>query len=154
MGKRYYDDLHVGDDWARSSSQRISEEEIIDFARRYDPQYFHADADAARGSRFGSVIASGIQVMAIWRRLDHEIASDIAWICGIAWEDVRWHEALRPGDSVHAEARCIDKRVSDSDPTRGVVTFAYRLVNQNGALVWSCRSINLVERVSSTPSGV
>ncbi len=157
MARRYYEDLDAGGEWARSSSTSVSEAEIVDFASRYDPQYFHADVDAARGSRFGSVIASGIQVMAIWRRLDHEIARDIAWICGIAWEDVRWHLALRPGDRVHAEARCLDKRPSDSDPSRGVVTFAYRLVNQDDAVVWSCRSINLVEcrgeDPGPTPSG-
>ena len=144
--KRYYEDLVIDERYAESSSRTVSEKEIVEFAKLYDPQYFHADAEAARGSRFGSVIASGIQVMAIWRQLDHEIASDIAWICGIAWEDVRWHLALRPGDSVRARARCLEKRISESDPTRGVVTFEYQLVNQDDQLVWSCRSLNLVER--------
>ena len=144
--RRFYEDLAVEERFTESSSRQVSESEILDFARRYDPQYFHADAEAARGSRFGSVIASGIQVMAIWRALDHEIAHDIAWICGIAWEDVRWHKALRPGDAVRARARCLAKRVSASDPTRGVVTFDYQLVNQDDELVWSCRSLNLVER--------
>lgn len=143
---RYYEDLTIADTFAVSSERRVSEREIVEFAKLYDPQYFHADADAARASRFGSVIASGIQVMAIWRVLDHEIAKDIAWICGLAWEDVRWHLALRPGDSVRARARCTHKRVSNSDPSRGVVTFDYQLINQRDELVWSCRSLNLIER--------
>lgn len=144
--RRYYEDLTIDERFAQSSTRTVSEKEIIDFATLYDPQYFHADADAARASRFGSVIASGIQVMAIWRVLDHEIAGDIAWICGIAWEDVRWHTALRPGDTVRARSRCLAKRISASDPSRGVVTFEYQLVNQNHERVWSCRSLNLVER--------
>jgi acyl dehydratase len=144
--KRYFEDLVVEERFVQSRARTVSEREIIDFATLYDPQYFHADADAARESRFGSVIASGIQVMAIWRSLDHEIAQDIAWICGIAWEDVRWHLALRPGDTVRARARCLAKRISNSDPTRGVVTFEYQLVNHSDKLVWSCRSLNLVER--------
>ena len=151
MGKRYFEDLVADGDWQRSWTHTVSESEIVDFARLYDPQYFHADPIAARDSRFGAVIASGIQVMAIWRRLDHEIARDIAWICGIAWDDVRWQVALRPGDTVRAEARCLDKRVSQSDPSRGVVRFDYRLVNQRGETVWSCVSTNLVERRINAP---
>ena len=147
---RFYEDLIIDDAFAVSSARTVTEKEIVEFAALYDPQYFHADAEAARSSRFGSVIASGIQVMAIWRALDHEIAKDIAWICGLAWEDVRWHLALRPGDSVRARARCTHKRVSKSDPTRGVVTFDYQLINQHDTLVWSCRSLNLVERRPDT----
>lgn len=143
---RYFEDLEVSSDYSESSERTISEKEIVEFAALYDPQYFHADADAAKASRFGSVIASGIQVMAIWRALDHEIAHDIAWICGIAWNNVRWHKAVRPGDRLRARARCTNKRVSDSDATRGVVTFDYELLNQDHHSVWSCESINLVER--------
>ena len=143
---RYYEDLTIEDHFATSGERSVSEQEIVEFAKLYDPQYFHADAQAAQNSRFGSVIASGIQVMAIWRALDHEIAKDIAWICGLAWEDVRWHLALRPEDRVRARSRCTHKRMSESDPSRGVVTFDYQLVNQNDDLVWSCRSLNLIER--------
>ena len=143
--KRYYEDLET-DVWRESSARRVSEAEIVAFAREYDPQYFHAQPDAARASRFGSVIASGIHVMAIWRQLDHEIAADIAWICGVAWEDVRWKVALRGGDSVRAQARCVDKRISARDPSRGVVKFEYRLLNQRDEEVWSCLSVNLIER--------
>jgi len=147
---RYFEDLAVDGAFAVSGARTVTQDEIIAFAQQYDPQYFHADADAARASRFGCVIASGIQVMAIWRALDHEIAKDIAWICGLAWEDVRWHLALRPDDGVRARSRCTHKRVSKSDPTRGVVTFDYQLINQRDELIWSCRSLNLVERHPDT----
>ncbi len=143
--KRYFEDLHIRDAFDESGTRTVSEQEIVDFAAQYDPQYFHADADAATASRFGGVIASGIQVMAIWRALDHEIAKDIAWICGIAWENVRWHLAVRPGDTLRARARCTEKRLSLKDPSRGIVHFDYQLLNQNDTVVWSCVSINLVE---------
>ena len=153
MKKRFYEDLSVGD--VKESSQKtISKEEILDFAGRYDPQYFHADEEAAMQSRFGEVIASGIQVMAIWRVLDHEIAQDIAWICGVAWDDVRFSTALRAGDTVIARSEIFEKRISNSDPTRGVLKTFYTLVNQDDEIVWSCISTNLVERRDAPDSAV
>ena len=80
---RYYDDLVVGET-RESGEETVELEAMLAFSRAYDPQYFHADPDAARNSVFGEVIASGIYTMALWRRLDHEISGDIAWICGVA----------------------------------------------------------------------
>lgn len=142
---RYYEDIEIGR--VEESSRRIvSKDEILKFARDYDPQYFHADEKAAERSRFGSVIASGVHTIALWRQLDHEIAQDIAWICGVAWDDVRWPHAVFAGDELRARAECIEKRLSDSDDSRGVVTFLYTLLNQDDQIVFSCRSINLIER--------
>jgi acyl dehydratase len=142
--RRYYDDLQVGET-RESGERRIELEEMLEFARRYDPQYFHADADGARHSVFGEVIASGIQTMAIWRLLDHEISGDIAWICGVAWEDVRWPKAVRAGDRLRARAECLAKRPSASDATRGIVEYRYTLLNQRDEVAFTCRSINLIE---------
>jgi acyl dehydratase len=142
--RRYYGDLRVGE-VRESCARQVTLEEILDFARRYDPQYFHADPQAAVGSVFGGIIASGIHTLAIWRRLDHEISGDVAWICGIAWEDVRWPNPVRPGDALRARAECLAMRPSDSDPRRGVVEYRYTLLNQRDALAFTCRSINLVE---------
>lgn len=143
--KRYYEDLEEGS-MEESSSYTVTAEEILEFAEKYDPQYFHADPEAARESRFQEPIASGIQIMAIWRRMDHEIAHDIAWICGVAWDQVKFPCALRSGDTVFARAECVSKRISKKDPTRGVVVYDYSLINQRREVVWSCRSTNLVER--------
>jgi acyl dehydratase len=142
--RRFYGDLRVGE-VRESRAQQVTLEEILDFARRYDPQYFHADPQAALGSVFGGIIASGIHTLAIWRRLDHEISGDVAWICGIAWEDVRWPNPVRPGDALRARAECLAMRPSDSDPRRGVVEYRYTLLNQRDALAFTCRSINLVQ---------
>ncbi len=142
--RRYFDDLVVGE-VRESGTRRVELDEMVEFARLYDPQYFHADPDQARRSVFGEVIASGIQTMALWRRLDHEISGDIAWICGVAWEDVRWPQAVRAGDTLRARAECLGKRASGSDPSRGVVEYRYTLLNQRDETVFTCRSINLVE---------
>ena len=142
---RFYEDIVVGS-MDESEATEVSEEEMLAYARRYDPQYFHADPERARRSRFGGLVASGTHVAAIWRQRDHTVASDIAWICGIGWDEVRWPRPVRAGDRVRSRAEYLDKRVSRSDPSRGVVTCRYTLLNQSDEVVFTCRSVNLIER--------
>lgn len=142
---RYFEDLVEGEE-RLSSAREVTEAELLEFARTYDPQYFHADSQAAERSIFGGLIASGIFTMAVWRQLDHQICGDVAWICGVAWDDVRFPKAVRPGDALRARARCLSKRPSAKDPRRGVAVYQYTLLNQRGETVFTCRSTNLVER--------
>ncbi len=144
-GRRYYEDLVIGER-RESAERRVTREEILAFARQYDPQYFHADEEAAKHSTFGEAVASGIHTLALWRQLDHEIAHDIAWICGVAWDEVRWPRAVRAGDRLRARSECLSKRLSRKDPRRGVVIYAYTLLNQNDEVVFTCKSTNLIER--------
>jgi acyl dehydratase len=141
---RYYEDIVVGE-VRESSTRKVTREELLEFATRYDPQYFHADPAAAAGSIFGEIVASGIHGAAIWRRLDHEISGDIRWICGIAWEEVRWPNPIRAGDELRARSEMLAKRPSRSDPARGVVECRYSLLNQGNQTAFTCRSINLIE---------
>jgi len=145
---RYFEDLVVGH-VEESGPLTVDRDAMLAFASQYDPQYFHADPEAAKRSTFGDVVASGIYTMALWRRLDHEIAHDIAWICGVAWDDVRFPKALRAGDTIHARAKCLSKRDSRSEPKRGIVVYEYTLLNQRDEIVFTCRSTNLVERRSA-----
>ena len=142
---RYFEDLLVGQ-VEESVARMVDRDAMLAFARQYDPQYFHADVEDAKRSTFGGVIASGIYTMALWRQLDHEIAHDLAWICGIAWDHVRFPRALRAGDTIRARAQCLSKRESRKHAGRGVVVYEYELFNQRDELVFTCRSTNLVER--------
>jgi len=142
---RYYEDLVIGE-VRESSARRITLDELLEFATRYDPQYFHADPAAARESIFGEVIASGIHSAALWRSLDHEISGDIRWICGVAWEEVRWPHPVRAGDTLRARSETLAKRPSSKDPARGIVELRYTLLNQRDEIAFTCRSINLVAR--------
>ena len=67
MSKRYYEELLLGEQ-RESQPQVVEREHILDFAKRYEPQYFHADVEAARKSIFGEVIASGNCTAALWRQ--------------------------------------------------------------------------------------
>lgn len=145
MHRLYLEDLKIGDH-AESSETVVDHDEMLEFGRRYDPQYFHADPVAAKQSVFGEVIASGLYTTVLWRRLDHEISGHIAWICGVAWKETRWPKAIRAGDRLRARWVCRDVRVSRSDPTRGVVEMDYSLVNADGETMFTCRSVNLIER--------
>ena len=137
--------FHVGQ-VIEAGPYTITEAEILKFASAYDPQWFHTDPEAAKASVFGEVVASGLFTTVVWRRLDHEISGDIAWICGVAWKDTRWPKAVRAGDRLRAHWTCVSKRESASDPRRGVIEMDYRLTNQNSDTVFSCRSVNLIER--------
>jgi acyl dehydratase len=142
-GGRYYEDLLIGE-VRESSARAVTLDELLEFAGRYDPQYFHADPIAAKQSLFGEVIASGIHSAALWRALDHEISGDIHWICGVAWEDVRWPNPVRAGDMLRARAEALAKRLSAKDLNRGIVEYRYTLLNQRGETAFTCRSINIV----------
>jgi acyl dehydratase len=143
-GGRYYEDMVVGE-VKESRARRVGREELLEFATKYDPQYFHADPERAKESIFGEVVASGIHSAALWRMLDHEISADIRWICGVAWEDVRWPKPLRAGDTVRARTETLSKRPSLKHPTRGIVECRYTLLNQHDEAVFTCRSVNLIE---------
>lgn len=141
---RYYEDLEIGV-VEKSTAVALSEREITDFAKKYDPQYFHTDPVAAKASTFGGVIASGAHSIAHWCFLNDTISSDIQWICGVGWDDVRFTKGLRPDVPVYATSQCLEKRLSKSDPSRGVTVFRYQLIEESGDLIISFLSTNLVK---------
>lgn len=140
---RRFEDLKVGER-RRSADRRISQDEIVSFARLYDPQWFHTDAEGAKESIFGAVVASGIHILAIWRQLDHTINGDIDFVCGVGWDELRMKHALRAGDTVHVTSEIVELRPSASKPERGTAITRYAMINQDGAEVVTFTSINLV----------
>lgn len=143
--RRRFDDLVVGER-RRSAPLVMDEQAIIAFARAFDPQWFHVDPQAAQQSAFGGLIASGVHLIAVWRRMDHDLNGDIDYYCGVALEDVRFLLAVRPGESLTLESEIVACRPSASDPGRGLVTQAYRMTNGAGDGVLELRAINLVYR--------
>lgn len=142
---RKFEDLVVGE--KRESGWRsVSEREIVDFARQYDPQWFHVDPEAAKASTFGQVVASGVQLLAIWRQLDHNINSDIDFVCGIGFDDYRMKTALRAGDRVTVRSEILDLTPSTSRADRGTAITGYTMVNDRDETILSFKSINLVHR--------
>ncbi|HQS70411.1 MAG TPA: MaoC/PaaZ C-terminal domain-containing protein [Novosphingobium sp.] len=142
---RRFDDLVVGER-RTSAGLVIDEQAIIAFAQDFDPQWFHVDPLAARGSAFGGLIASGAHLLALWRRMDHDLNGDIDYYCGVGMENVRFRKAVRPGDRLTLESEIAECRPSASDAGRGLVRMAYRMTNGAGDVVLDLEAINLVYR--------
>lgn len=140
---RAFEDLRLGER-RQSRARTVTQDEIVAFARQYDPQWFHADPDLARRSVFGEVVASGIHVLALWRQLDHEINADIDFVCGIGWDELRLKRAIRPGDVIHVTSEIIELRPSETRDDRGIARTRYAVVTADGSEAVSFISINLV----------
>ncbi len=143
MNLRKFEDLIVGE-CRKSATRTVTEVELLDFARQYDPQWFHTDAEQARESHFGELIASGVQVLAIWRQLDHTINGDVDFVCGIGFDDFRLVTALRAGDTVYVTSKIVSLTPSASGKPRGTAITHYEMRNQNDEIVVRFDSINLV----------
>ena len=140
---RTFEDLRVGEQ-RRSSDKLVTLDEVLAFARAYDPQWFHVDPILAKGSAFGEVVASGIHILAMWRVLDHEINSDIDFVCGVGWDDLRLKHAVRPGDMIHVTSEIVELTPSTSNASRGTAITRYAVINQRGEEAVTFTSINLV----------
>jgi acyl dehydratase len=139
---RSFEDLVLGET-RTSRSRLVTEQEILDFARRYDPQWFHSDSEMAKASVFGEVVASGIHVLALWRQLDHEINGDIDYVCGVGIDELRLKRAIRAGDVIHVTSEIVELRPSTSNSDSGTAVTRYAVVLEDGSEAVSFTSINL-----------
>ncbi|WP_336338691.1 MaoC family dehydratase [Haloarcula brevis] len=142
---RFYDDISVGD-VRHSEEYTVSKSEITTFGEKYDPQPFHIDEDAAEDSVFGGLVASGWQTAAICMRLHVQSSEDTAAQVGVGVDNLRWHQPLRPGETLRLRNEVIDKRPSESDPGRGFVTTRHEGRNQDDELVISYEATAMVRR--------
>ncbi|MBV8186472.1 MAG: MaoC family dehydratase [Alphaproteobacteria bacterium] len=143
---RYWDDYEVGAKYPLGSTL-FTADEIVAFAREYDPQSFHVDPEAARQSLFGGLIASGWHVVAKLMRLFVDNYVDQRTALGSPGVDeVRWLKPVRPGDTLTAWLECAGKAPSKSRPEMGVVHEHWRATNQKGELVLTLRGVNMVRR--------
>ena len=124
----------------------VDEESLVDFARAWDPQWFHADREAAARGRFGGLIASGWQTCGIAMKLavEHFLeGSEVFASPGLAY--LRWPAPVRPGDALKLHVDVLEARTSRNKPTLGVVRWRWRLVNQRGEEVLDLEATNLFD---------
>ena len=140
----YFEDIRPGDSMC-SPTYEVAHDEMIEFARRWDPVPIHVDPDAAEAA-IGGLTASGTYVLAVKSRLLHELPEDAAIVGSVGYDEVRFHEPLRPGDAVHVILEWLDCRASRSKPDRGVVTLRISLVNQEGVTIMSHLDTLIVRR--------
>jgi acyl dehydratase len=146
---RYFEDLRVGDTFT-SAERVVTQDEILAFAREFDPQPFHTDPDAARSSCFGRLVASGWHTAALTMRLMVESDMDLAGgIIGAGMESLRWPAPLAAGDSISVRISILNARPSQSRPTIGIVTFKVETLRNDGSAVQEMTGSLIVPRSST-----
>ncbi len=143
-----FDTLAPGDVLDLGSCQ-VTEAEIIAFASDFDPQPFHIDPAAAERSIFGGIIASGWHTCALTMRLLVDaFLSQAASMGSPGVEQIRWLRPVRPGDTLTARIRVLEKRPSQSKPDRGSIKSLTEVTNQADELVMTMESIVLMGRTA------
>ncbi len=145
----YLEDLHPGQRFI-SGSHTVDEAQIKAFASQFDPQPFHLDDEAAEGSLFGGLAASGWHTAAITMRLQVESGLPVAGGIIGAGGEINWPRPTRPGDTLHVENEVLEIRPSRTRPDRGMVTVRTETRNQLGEIVQTLTVKLVVPRRSET----
>jgi acyl dehydratase len=131
----YWEDFKPGER-IEMGSHTFGEEEIVAFARQFDPQPFHVDREAAKKSFFGGLIASGWHTCAIGMRLTVEShVNNTRSLGSPGLDNIRWLKPVRAGDTITYSRIVLESRASASRPDAGLVKSRWEAVNQAGELV-------------------
>lgn len=141
----FLEDYTVGD-IHEFGAYEVTEEEILEFANKYDPQYFHVDAEAAKESWFGGLIASGWHTCAITMRMLVDAMEGRAHSLGSPGVDeVRWRKPVRHGDILSVKSEVAELRPSRSRPGVGSLHQDMTVSNQRGEVVMTFKSIGILK---------
>ena len=137
---RYFEDFQTGD-VSEIGPIAVTEGEIIEFAERFDPQPFHVDAEAAKESPFGGLIASGWHTTALFMGMFvRAVLLDSASLGSPGIDGIRWTAPVRPGDTLSGRSTVTDVQPSATNPRRGTVFTTNEVWNQDGALVLTLKA--------------
>jgi len=133
---RYFQDIVVGERHS-FGSYAVSREEVLDFARKYDPQPFHLSDEAAAATHFGRLAASGWHVcaMAMAMLVEHIKAFEQASLGSPGLDELRWQRPVHPGDTLRCETEVLAARPSASRPEMGLVKSRMTVFNQDDVAV-------------------
>ncbi len=143
MDPLYFDDIPLDQPWT-TKEYTVPEEEMVAFARRWDPLPIHTDRQAAEASPHGSLIAPASYTLSLASALVQEASPSIAFIGGLEWK-TRFMAPVRANDRLVATYQCAYKRAS-SKPDRGIARFATVMRNQRDETVITSEMTALVAR--------
>ncbi len=129
----YYEDILI-DEPMELGHYYVEKEEVIEFARNWDPQPYHIDEVAAEASLLGALSACSIHILALLSRATALQSQRTAFLANLATE----YRVLNPmlvGDTVYFKMTAKEKRLSDSKPNTGIVKYHSTIENQNGEIV-------------------
>jgi acyl dehydratase len=142
--ERYFEDYVPGSVY-EFGSLPVTELEIIEFARRFDPQDFHTDPEAAAHGPFGGLIASGWHTGALMMRMFVDgYLSKVSSLGSPGIDELRWPRPVRPGDVLRVRVTVLESKRSRSKPDRGIVWAFSEVLNQKGEVVMSVKAMTLI----------
>jgi len=143
----YFEDLEIGAE-AYFGSYEVTREEVLEFARKYDPQPFHLSDEAAASTHFGRIAASGwhtcAMTMAVIAR--HAVERGEEGLGSPGVDELRWLKPVYPGDTLHVRGKIVDKQPSRSKPEIGAFRTETTVTNQDDVPVMRFTSIVLIRR--------
>ena len=143
----YFEDLVVGSE-TYFGSYAVTREEVLEFARKYDPQPFHLSDEEAAKTHFGRIAASGwhtaAMVMAVIAR--HVVEEEQAGLGSPGIDELRWRKPVFPGDTIHVRGKIIEKTPSRSRPEMGSFKSLTTVTNQDDETVMTFMPIVLIQR--------
>ena len=143
---RYFDDYIEGD-VHRFGTIAVEADEIIAFAKRFDPQVFHTDPEVAKQTPFGGLIASGWHTASlIWRLYIEHYLTKVASLGAPGLDELRWLKPVRPGDVLSVRVTILKATPSKSKPDRGAVTSLIEVFNQTDEVVMTFKCVNIIAR--------
>jgi len=143
---KYFEDFQVGES-LDCGSKTFHKDEMVAFARQFDPQPFHVDEEKAKRSVFGGLIASGWYTCSECMRLIVDsIVNQTASMGSPGVDSLRWLKPVRPGDNLRLRATVIEAEASKSRPDRGRLTFTYELSGADGDPVMTMRAVAILGR--------
>ena len=146
--KYYWEDFTPGRVF-ETPTRSLSEEDIVRFGLEYDPQAFHTDAEAARATPFGGLIASGWQTASLCMRMLCDLyLLESASMGSPGVDEVRWVKPVRPGDTLRLKSTVLETRASASRPDMGTVRSRSEVYNQRDELVMHMSGVGMFRRRS------
>jgi acyl dehydratase len=142
----HFEDFPVGE-VVVFGDRLVTEEEIVAFAREWDPQPFHVDAEAAKESQIGELIASGWHTgCLLMRMMCDAYLLDSASEGAPGVDELRWQRPVRPGDRLSVRRTTLSARASRSRPQIGIVGFQFEVMNQHGETALLLKSSAFIRR--------
>jgi acyl dehydratase len=143
---RYFEDYIEGD-VHQFGSIAVEENELLSFAKRFDPQQMHTDPDAAKRGPFGGIIASGWHTAGLMMRLyvQHYL-THVASLASPGLDELRWLKPVRPGDMLSVRVTVLKAVPSKSKSDRGAVTSFIEVINQRNDVVMTLKVVNLIAK--------
>jgi acyl dehydratase len=124
----------------------VEKQEVLDFGRRFVPLSYHTDAELAKQSIYGGLIASGWHTASLMMRLyTDNYLSKVANLGSPGGDELRWDKPVFPGDDLSIRVTVLETRRSESKPDRGIVRSFVEVLNQKREVVMSLKMVNFVK---------